>query len=123
VAPGGSEVTRLFETGLYPNQLVRIGSHLLTVESGDAMLAVGPADGARVARRISLEFGFNPMEVIGTRPDEALVISVVKKQALLVRLSDGTTLRALDLPDGHQSQGGVTRLDNRLYLAACGRHL
>ncbi|MEB3205116.1 MAG: hypothetical protein VKP57_10495 [Candidatus Sericytochromatia bacterium] len=118
VAPGGSEVTRLFETGLYPNQLVRIGSNLLTVESGDATLAVGPADGARVARRISLEVGFNPMEVIGTRPDEVLVTSVVRKQALLVRLSDGTTLRTLDLPDGHQSQGGVTRLDNRLYLAA-----
>ncbi|MBM3259612.1 MAG: hypothetical protein FJY99_07685 [Candidatus Sericytochromatia bacterium] len=118
VAPGGGEVTRLFETGLYPNQLVRIGSNLLTVESGDATLAVGPADGARVARRISLEVGFNPMEVIETRPDEGLVTSVVRKQALLVRLSDGTTLRTLDLPDGHQSQGGVTRLENRLYLAA-----
>lgn len=118
VDPATGKLTRLFETGKWPNQLVRIGSSLMTVESNEAKLAVGPFSAPAIERRISLELGSNPMEVIEAGSDEVLVSSVMVKKAFLVRLSDGTTLKTLDLPGGHQTQGAMARLDNRIYMAA-----
>ena len=118
VEPATGKVTRLFEVGEWPNQLVRIGSSLLTVESKEAKIAMGPFGASAIDRRISLEVGSNPMEVLEAGPDEILVSSVMVKKAFLVRLSDGATLKTLDLPDGHQTQGAMARIDNRIYMAA-----
>jgi hypothetical protein len=104
-------------TGLYPNQLVSIGSLAWMVNSGDATIDGLDLRGHRKVGTINLATGANPMTLAPVSAHEGIVVNYLAKNVAFVNLDTLGPETTVSLPQG-QPGGGLAIANGKAYVAA-----